>query len=71
MLKALPHLWKNFFYSLHGLRDTVRHEMAFRIELAVAIILMPATLKFHLSQIVQILLISSVFMILIFELLTT
>tara|TARA_B100000378_G_C17999422_1_gene396652 strand:- start:443 stop:652 length:210 start_codon:yes stop_codon:yes gene_type:complete len=42
--KALLNLWKIFVYSLHGLRDTVHHEMAFRIELAVAVILIPAAL---------------------------
>ena len=44
MVKALLNLWKIFVYSLHGLRDTVHHEMAFRIELAVAVILIPAAL---------------------------
>ena len=41
-MKALLHLWKACVYSLHGLRDAVHHEMAFRIELAVAVILTTA-----------------------------
>ena len=68
MLKALPHLWETFVYSLQGLRNTVRHEMTFRIKLAVAIILISAALKLPLSPIVQILLIGAVFLILIVEL---
>ena len=45
--------------------------MAFRTELAVAIILITAALILHLLPIVKILLISSVFMILIVKLLNT
>ena len=47
------------------------HEMAFRIELAVAVILIPAALILLVSPIVQILLISAVFLILIVELVNT
>ena len=54
MAKALLNLWKIFVYSLHGLRDTVHNEMAFRIELAVAVILIIAALILPDSQIVQI-----------------
>ena len=53
MAKALLNLWKIFVYSLHGLRDTVHNEMAFRIELAVAVILIPATLILPVSPIVH------------------
>ena len=70
-MKTLLHLWKAFFYSLHGLRDAVHHEMAFRIELAVAVILIPVALILPVSLIVRILLISSVLLVLIVELLNT
>ena len=71
MVKALLNLCEIFVYSLHGLRDTVHHEMAFRIELAVAVILIPATLILPVSPIVQTLQISAVLLILIFELVNT
>lgn len=71
MAKALLNLWKIFAYSFHGRRGTVPHEMAFRIELAVAVILIPAALILPVSPIVQILLISAVFLILIVELVNT
>ena len=71
MAKALLNLWKIFVYSLYGLRDAVHHEMAFRIELAVAVILIPAALRLPVSPIVQILLISAVFLILIVGLVNT
>ena len=71
MAKALLNCGKYLFISLQRLRDTVHHEMAFRIELAVAVILIPAALILPVSPIVQILLISAVFLILIVELVNT
>ena len=71
MAKALLNLLKILVYSLHRLRGTVHHEMAFRIELAVAVILIPATLILPVSPIVQILLISAISLILIVELVNT
>ena len=71
MAKALLNLWKIFVYSLHRLRGTVHHEMAFRIKLAVAVILIPTKLILPVSPIVQILLICAVFLILIVELVDT
>ena len=49
----------------------MHNEMAFRIELAVAVILTTAALILPLSPIVQILLISAVSLILIVELVNT
>ena len=71
MAKALLNLWKIFVHSLHGLRDTVHNETAFRFELAVAVILIAAALILPVSPIFQILLISAVFLILIVELVNT
>lgn len=71
MAKYLLNLWKILVYSLHGLRDAVHHEMAFRIGFAVAVILIPAALILPVSPIVQIFLISAVFKILIVELVNT
>ena len=71
MAKALLNLWKTFVYSLHGLRDGVHNEMAFRIALTGAVILMPAALILPISLIVRILLISAISLILIVELVNT
>ena len=70
-MKALHHLWKAFGFSLQGLRDTLHHEMAFRIELTVAALLIPTALLLPVSLIFRIMLISSVFLLLIVELLNT
>ena len=56
---------------MHGLRETFRNEMAFRIELTVAVILIPSALILSVSPIVRIMLIGSVFLVLIVELLNT
>ena len=71
MRKSLLHLWKSFGYSIHGLRETFRNEIAFRIELAVAVILIPTALILSVSSIVRIILVGSVFLVLIIELLNT
>ena len=70
-MKTLLHLWKAFDYSWQGLRNTFYDEIAFRIELAVAVIFIPAALLLFVSLIVRILLIGSVLLVLIIELLNT
>jgi len=56
---------------MYGLRTTFRNEIAFRLELAVAVILIPTALILSVSPIVQIMLVGSVFLVLIVELLNT
>ena len=70
-MKTLLNLWKAFDYSLQGVRNTFFDEIAFRIELAVAVILFPPALLLPVSLIVRILLIGSVLLVLIIELLNT
>ena len=70
-MKAILHMWKALGFSLQGLRDTLHHEIAFRIELAVAAILIPTALLLPVSLIFRIMLISSVILLLIVELLNT
>ena len=43
-MKTLLLLWEGFDYSLQGLRNTFYDEIAFNIELAFAVILIPAAL---------------------------
>ena len=70
-MKALLHLWKAFVYSLQGIRKTFYDEIAFRIELAVAVFLFPAAFLLPVSPIVRFLMIGSVLLVLIIELLNT
>ncbi len=46
MMKALLQLRKAFGHSMKGLRETFRNEMAFRIELTAAVILIPNCTNF-------------------------
>lgn len=71
MMKALIHLRKAFGHSMKGLCKTFRNEMAFRIELTAAVILIPTALILSVSPIVRIMLVGSVFLVLIVELLNT
>ena len=71
MMKALLHLRNAFGHSMKGLSDTFRNEMAFRIELTAAVILIPTALILSVSPIVRIMLFCSVFLVLIVELLNT
>ena len=71
MMKTLLHLRKVFGHSMKERRKTFRNEMAFRTELTAAVILVPTALILSVSQIVQIMLIGSVFLVLIVELLNT
>ena len=56
-MKNLLHLWKAFDYSWQGVRNTFYDEIAFRIELAVAVILIPAAKLLPVSLIVSVLLV--------------
>ena len=71
MMKTLLHLRKAFDHSMKELRETFRNEMAFRIELTAAVILIPTALILSVSPIVRIMLIGSVFLVLNVELLNT
>ena len=70
-MKNLLLLWEAFDYSLQSVRNTFNDEIAFRIELEVAVILIPAALLLRVSLIVRILLIIFVLLVLIIELLNT
>ena len=56
-MKTLLLFWKAFDYSLQGVRNIFYDETAFRIELAVAVILIPTALLLPVSLIVSVLLV--------------
>jgi diacylglycerol kinase (ATP) len=60
-----------FFYSLSGLALAFRHESAFRQEILLAIVLIPAACFLPASAIERVLLIGSVLLVLIVELLNS
>ncbi len=56
-------------YSLNGLRCAFRYEDAFRQEVALAFVLVPAAFVVHVNAVERALLLASVFLVLIVELL--
>lgn len=64
-------LWSAFFYSLDGLAAAFRHEDAFRQEVLLAAILVPAAFFMPASGTGKALLIASVLLVLIVELLNS
>ena len=60
-----------FFYSLSGLALAFRHESAFRQEIALAIVLIPAACFLPALAVERVLLIGSVLLVLIVELLNS
>ena len=68
---GLARVIQAFFNSLAGLRDAWRHESAFRQEIALAAILIPAALMLPLTAVERALLIAAVMLVLIVELLNS
>ncbi len=68
---GLRRIWNAFCYSLEGLAAAFRHEDAFRQEVLIAVILMPAALLTPASGTGKALMIASVLLVLIVELLNS
>jgi diacylglycerol kinase (ATP) len=64
-------IWNAFLYSLDGLRAAFRHEDAFRQEVLLAVILVPAALVLPASGTGKALMIAAVLLVLIVELLNS
>ncbi|HSS29276.1 MAG TPA: diacylglycerol kinase [Usitatibacter sp.] len=69
--KGLIRVVHAFFNSLAGLQDAWRHESAFRQEILLAAILVPAACIVHATAVERAMLIASVLLVLIVELLNT
>ena len=68
---GLRRVWNAFLYSLYGLRAAFRHEDAFRQEVLLAAILIPAAFSLPASGIGKALMITAVLLVLIVELLNS
>jgi len=69
--RALKRIWKALFYSLDGLAAAFKHEEAFRLEVLLALILVPIALHMPVSGVGKALLVGSVLLVLIAELLNS
>jgi diacylglycerol kinase (ATP) len=68
---GLKRVVRAFVYSLEGIGSTLKHEEAFRQELALAAILVPASFLLGVPAVENVALIASVFLVLIVELLNS
>ncbi len=67
----MARVWNAFFYSIAGLRAAFRHEDAFRQEVFLAALLIPAALFMPVAGTGKALMIASVLLVLIVELLNS
>lgn len=68
---GLTHAWRATGIALQGLRAALVHEDAFRQEVLVAAIAIPVALLSNVTTIGKVLLVSSVFLVLIVELINS
>ena len=71
MKAEILHVWKALHYSADGLIATFRNEIAFRLELIMAVVLIPIALILPLKGMEKVMLIGSVLLVLVVELLNT
>ncbi|WP_165313588.1 diacylglycerol kinase [Vibrio ziniensis] len=69
--KGIRRIVKATKYSIQGMKAAIRHEAAVRQELALLIVLTPICLLLEVSNIEKVLMISSLFIVLITELLNS
>ena len=65
---GVKRIWSALFYSLDGLAAAFKHEDAFRIEVLLALILIPLALHMHVTAVAKALMIASILLVLIAEL---
>jgi len=68
---GIKRIWQAVFYSLDGLAAAFEHEDAFRLEVVLALALIPLAFSMHVGAISKALLIASVILVLIVELLNS
>ena len=68
---GLRRIWNALFYSLDGLAAAFRHEDAFRVEVVLALVLIPLAWHMHVSVAGKALMIASVLLVLVVELLNS
>lgn len=64
-------IWRAFFYSMEGFASALRHEHAFRQELMLCAVLLPAALWLPVGTVERVLLLASLLLVLIVELLNS
>ena len=68
---GLKRIWSALFYSLDGLAAAFKREDAFRLEVLLALILIPLAFSMHVSGAGKALMIASVLLVLLVELINS
>jgi diacylglycerol kinase (ATP) len=68
---GIKRIWNALFYALDGFAAAFKYEDAFRIEVVLALALIPLALSMHIGAIAKALLVASVLLVLIVELLNS
>lgn len=70
-VRGIRHVIKAFGFSMAGFRDALRYEEAFRIELALAVVLAPLAIWLGHSGVQRALMVGSLMLVLITELMNS
>jgi diacylglycerol kinase (ATP) len=68
---GIKRIWNALFYALDGFAAAFKYEDSFRLEVLLALILIPLAFSMHISPIGKALMIASVLLVLIIELLNS
>ena len=68
---GVKRIWNALFYSLDGFAAAFKYEEAFRLEVLLALVLIPLAMSMNISGIAKALLIASVLLVLVVELLNS
>ena len=68
---GLKRIWNALFYSLDGFAAAFRHEDAFRVEVLLALVLIPIALHMHVDGIGKALMVAAVLLVLVVELINS
>jgi diacylglycerol kinase (ATP) len=69
--RGIVRLWRSLFYSLDGLAAAFRHEEAFRLEVVIALVLIPIAVHMPVSGAGKALMVASVLIVLAVELINS
>ena len=67
----MKRIWNALFYSLDGFAAAFRHEDAFRVEVLLALVLIPIALHMHVDGIGKALMVAAVLLVLVVELINS
>ncbi len=69
--RGIKRIWNGLFYSLDGFAAAFKYEDAFRVEVVLALALIPLAFSMHIGAIGKALMIASVLLVLIVELINS